>query len=71
MHTYNPAALAHIRRAAGLSRSEVARALGVTRYAVDSWESGRRLPGVDRLGVLADLLGVGVAAFYGRGPGGV
>jgi transcriptional regulator with XRE-family HTH domain len=52
-----------------MSRRDVAQALGVTRHAVDSWESGRRRPDVERLGWLADLLGVTVTTFYRR-PGG-
>ena len=37
-----------IRERAGLSQSDVARALGVTREAVAYWELGKRIPRPDR-----------------------
>ena len=40
----------------GLSQSDVARAVGVSRVSVSFWESGRRAPGSDKLHALFDAL---------------
>jgi DNA-binding transcriptional regulator YiaG len=45
MHTIiNLGLAADIRRRAGVSQGDVARALGCTKGAVSLWESGRRVP---------------------------
>lgn len=41
--------------AAGLSRGDIAAAVGTTRAAVSHWERGRSVPGRDRLNALVAL----------------
>lgn len=49
-----------LRRKAGLSQSELARALGVTDKAVSKWENGRAKPATKTLRKLSALFGVSV-----------
>ena len=49
---------------AGMSGPEVARALGVSRQAVDYWVRGTKWPNPDRLPALAELLGVTIDELY-------
>ena len=49
---------------AGMSGPEVARALGVSRQAVDYWVRGIKWPNPDRLPALAELLGVTIDELY-------
>ncbi len=45
-----------IRKRAGLSQADIARALGVGQPAVAAWETGRRAPGARYAVKLAELL---------------
>lgn len=42
----------------GLTQQEMATALGVTKKTVGAWESGKTIPGVDKIDPICDLLGV-------------
>jgi transcriptional regulator with XRE-family HTH domain len=55
---FDPARLTQARRLAGLSKSAIARELGVSGGAVGQWESGTHPPRPDHVGRLAELLGV-------------
>lgn len=50
--------LFELRRQAGLSQEELASVVGVSRQAVQKWESGASRPDIDRLILLADYFGV-------------
>jgi DNA-binding XRE family transcriptional regulator len=52
-----PKRLRNERRRRGLSRQEVAKMLGVTRQAVDSWERGISLPSFPQLITICDVFG--------------
>ena len=58
LHGRYGARLARLREAAGLSQSELARALGVQPGAINHIEAGRVLPRADKLRALALALGV-------------
>lgn len=55
-------ALRMYRKKAGLSQTELAKALGVGRSTVCMYESGDREPGFDMLGKIAAVLGVPASA---------
>ncbi len=50
--------LAGIRVTAGLTQSDVAKALSITQTAVSSWERGDGKPTLDKVPLLAKLYGV-------------
>ena len=52
------ARIAALRRQAGMSQAELARALAVSPSAVGMYEQGRREPSVDRIVALSRLFGV-------------
>lgn len=56
-----PERIAEAREALGISQSELARRLGVTPQAVQSWEAGKATPRPQRLAEIAIALGVDVA----------
>lgn len=58
------------RRKAGLSQSEVARHLGISRAAVSSWEAGHTEPSSANLRAVAKLLNVG-AEYLATGTDGL
>lgn len=47
--------LAGLRVRAGLTQTDVAKALGVTQGAISAWERGEKKPTLDRLPLLAKL----------------
>lgn len=47
-----------LREAKGMSQSDLARLLGVSRCTISQWESGCRRPMLSRLPALASALGV-------------
>lgn len=51
-------AIRHYREEAGLSVSELARAVGVTEGAIRHYETGRQTPPIDKLESLGEALGV-------------
>ncbi len=57
-----------LRQQAGLSQSEVAERLFVTRQAVSRWERGETLPEVETLQALSKLFGVSINTLLGS-PG--
>jgi transcriptional regulator with XRE-family HTH domain len=59
-----PTRLRRVRERAGLTRPEVAKAVGVEPATIIDYELNRRHPGVDRLGVPALTLGCSVSDFY-------
>lgn len=42
----------------GLTQEDVAKAVGVTKKTVGSWESGKTLPKLEKIEPLCNLLGV-------------
>lgn len=48
-------ALVQIRRASGLTQSQVADQLGISKATYSAWETGRAMLGADRIVALADL----------------
>lgn len=67
-----------LRESAGVSRTALAAVLGLTEQTVWSWEAGRSVPRLSRIGALANALGCHVDAFFapfgaddpaGRTPG--
>lgn len=49
----------------GITRSELARRVGVTRPAIAQWETGASSPRDHRLEKIVEELGLTVAGFYG------
>jgi transcriptional regulator with XRE-family HTH domain len=62
------ARLAALRKAAGLSQGELARALGVPQSSIGYWETASKPPRSDILPKLAKLLGVRVEELLGTSP---
>ena len=56
---------AQLRQRAGLSQSEVAERLFVTRQAVSRWERGETIPEVETLQALSRLFGVSINTLLG------
>ena len=57
-----------IREARGMTRKQIADAVGVSEVAVYYWENGRQKPSADKLPKLAELLGCTIDELY-RAPG--
>lgn len=55
---------------AGLSCSDVAKALNISQQAVYKWESGAAMPSADKLPLLASVLHCTIDELYGRQPPG-
>ena len=53
-----------LRERAGLSQSELARRMGLTRPSVIQWELGQSLPTSDKLPLLAEVLACTVDELY-------
>ena len=45
---------------AGLTQAELAKKIGVSCVSVSQWETGKNLPNVNRLAMVADILGTSV-----------
>jgi transcriptional regulator with XRE-family HTH domain len=60
--------LQQLRRARGLSQSQLARAAGVPVGSLRGWEQARRTMLVDAAVKLADALGCSLDELVGRGP---
>lgn len=58
--------LLKLRSDAGMTQSELAQKLNISRPAIGSWESGRAKPRLDKLKQLADLFGTTVADLMGE-----
>lgn len=56
-----------LREAAGLTQTDVAKAVNVSKSAVCLWEKGTRIPSATLLPILADLYTCSIDALYGRG----
>ena len=67
--TLSPAAMRAIRESVGLSRPQVATAIGKTTPALEQFERGITRPNADTLGLLADAYGCSVGDFYDEDPG--
>ena len=61
-----------IREARGMTRKQIADAVGVSEVAVYYWENGRQKPSADKLPKLAELLGCTIDELYraSGAPGG-
>lgn len=66
---FRPKVMADRRVAAGLSRGELARLVGVSTSAIDSWESERSTPAVDTLARVAQVLDAPLADLIVVSPG--
>lgn len=60
--------MASWRKARGLKQNAVANACKVSVSAVSLWESGGARPSQQHLEAFVELLGIGMARFYGRVP---
>lgn len=60
--------MASWRKARGLKQHAVASACKVSVSAVSLWESGGARPSQQHLEAFVELLGIGMARFYGRVP---
>ena len=58
--------LTEVREARGLNQSELAELVGVKRASISHYEAGKRSPGTETLGKLANALGVPGAYFFKR-----
>jgi transcriptional regulator with XRE-family HTH domain len=67
---FNPQKLKSLRRAAGLSRRDLARACVVSRITVAEWEQGKYSPRVARLEALANALDCTISDFFEQVPDG-
>ena len=56
--------LTRLRKEKGLSQTEAAEELGVTRQAISKWESGRAFPSMEKLIALSRLYGVPLEELY-------
>lgn len=52
----------------GMEQKDIAQRVGITSYAVSSWESGRTRPDISILPQLCDLLGITLYELYGLVP---
>ncbi len=66
MRTFSASALAEARTRAGMSRDDLAAALGLSCHAVKSWEWSQRYPRGQRLAQLADVLDCSIERFFVR-----
>ena len=55
-----------LRERAGISKTELARIMGVDVAAVCRWDSGDAMPRAAKLPKLADVLGCSIDALFGR-----
>lgn len=55
-----------LREKKGLSQNEIARMIGVSRYTVMNWESGKRNPDSEMLKIIAEVLETSVAYLVGE-----
>ena len=60
--------LSRAREAAGLSKAELARRIGVPRQLVDKWEARKNLPGLENALAISRELGVTVNELFGDAP---
>lgn len=58
--------IAEARKRAGLSQSELARNLGIKPQSVQQWEKGTAAPRINRLGAVAQVLGVTLESLTGQ-----
>lgn len=57
-----------IREARGMTRKQIADAVGVSEVAVYYWENGRQKPSADKLPKLAELLGCSIDELFDQRP---
>ena len=58
--------LKHYRMQKGLSQTEVADILGVSRQTISNWESQRSYPDLDNIVRLSDLYGITIDQLFGK-----
>ena len=67
--TFNGLLIKRAREAAGVSRPQLARHLGVTHRAVRAWETSERRPTAEMVASIAAALNITVGSLYGEnGP---
>lgn len=59
-------AIRRLRETRGMTLAEVSRSIGVSRAAVNSWETARTVPTAEKVWCLADFFGVSVAEVLGK-----
>lgn len=64
MNYVNKAGIKALREQCGLTQRELAERIGVSDKAVSKWETGRGLPDISTLSILADALGVSLAELF-------
>lgn len=57
-----------LREASGLTIADVARTMQVDYAAAHRWDTGEKLPRIEKLPALADLFGCTIDALFGREP---
>lgn len=66
---FNPKRLTKIRRAVGMTQTELSNRTGLAVSLVQRYEQGRVQPPVEKLAIIAEALGAPVDAFIGTGNG--
>lgn len=66
MQTWKPERLTEARQSRGLTKAELAKALGVSKSTVTQWEKGLTAPRGSHLTLLAQVLGKPERWFYGQ-----
>lgn len=64
MNYVNSQGIRHLREARGLTQKELGELIGVGDKAVSKWETGRGLPDISVLGLLAEALGVSMSELF-------
>ena len=57
-----------LRKEAGLTQEQLAKALGISYQAVSKWENGVSCPDISTLPLIADLFSVTIDSLFGREP---
>lgn len=57
-----------LRKKRGFSQAQVGDRVGVTRQAISQWESGDSVPSIEKIKLLADVLGAPVSALVSDSP---
>ena len=57
------AKIAEKRKSLGMTQIEFAEKMCVTRQTVSRWEAGTAMPDIDKIGEIADILGVAAIIF--------
>ena len=64
MRSFTPERIKEVRIKRELSQRELGNAIGVTGVTISRWENGTRIPGADKIVILANILDVKIKYFY-------